>query len=131
MCRCCLGTEAETCDQEMFNAPSGVVCLNSLFGLILGSAPELRADSAQEINRESRAALQKLYSTVPAARRAGDSATAVLVFPSIVKAGFVVGGQRGEGTLFPVARLLDTTRPPPLPLVCRPEFKNSVTPCFS
>jgi lipid-binding SYLF domain-containing protein len=80
--------------------PSGVVYLTLFFGLILGSAPELRADSAQEINRESRAALKELYSTVPAARRAGDSATAVLVFPSIVKAGFGVGGQRGEGTLF-------------------------------
>lgn len=86
--------------RKCLTPPAGVVCLTLFFGLILGSAPELRADSAQEINRESRAALQKLYSTVPAARRVGDSATAVLVFPSIVKAGFVVGAQRGEGTLF-------------------------------
>ena len=59
-----------------------------------------RAATAREINGESRAALQQLYNSVPAARRAGDSASAVLVFPSILKAGFVFGGQRGEGTLF-------------------------------
>jgi lipid-binding SYLF domain-containing protein len=64
------------------------------------SIPLARADSAKEINSESRAALQQLYSTVPAARRAGDSASAVLVFPSIIKAGFLVGAQHGEGTLF-------------------------------
>ena len=80
--------------------PTRTVCLALIMGLILGSVPRLRADSAREINRDSRAALQELYSTTPAARKLGDSATAVLVFPSIVKAGFVVGAQRGEGALF-------------------------------
>ena len=60
----------------------------------------VRADSAREINRESRAALQQLCSSSPAARQLRDRAAAVLVFPSIVKAGFVVGAQRGEGALF-------------------------------
>lgn len=64
------------------------------------SIPPARADSAREINAESRAALQQLYSTVPAARRAGDSARAVLIFPSVIKAGFIVGAQHDEGTLF-------------------------------
>jgi lipid-binding SYLF domain-containing protein len=75
-----------------------------IFALVFGtsalSIPPARAGSAKEINRESRAALQQLYSTIPAARRAGDSASAVLVFPSILKAGFIVGAQHGEGTLF-------------------------------
>ena len=48
---------------------------------------------------EAREALSKLYSSTPAARHLAESAKAVLVFPKIVKAGFVVGAQRGDGTL--------------------------------
>jgi lipid-binding SYLF domain-containing protein len=44
-------------------------------------------------------ALQKLYASVPVAKRIGAQARAVLVFPHIVKAGFLVGGQYGEGAL--------------------------------
>jgi lipid-binding SYLF domain-containing protein len=76
------------------------IYLSLIGGLILALPVELHADSAQEINRESRAALQKLYSSTPGARKVGDSAAAVLVFPSVVKAGFIAGGQRGEGALF-------------------------------
>jgi len=77
-----------------------VMSIALVAGVILGPVPHLRADSASKINRESRAALRQLYSTTPAARQLGDTATAILVFPSVVKAGFVVGGQRGEGALF-------------------------------
>jgi lipid-binding SYLF domain-containing protein len=55
---------------------------------------------ATALSRDSQSALRKLYAAVPAARTLGDQATAVLVFPKIRKAGFVVGGQYGEGTLF-------------------------------
>ena len=48
---------------------------------------------------EARRALNELYATTPAARRVGEAAKAVLVFPSMLKAGFVVGGQHGDGTL--------------------------------
>ena len=36
----------------------------------------------------------------PGRRRSGKNAVAVLVFPSIVKAGVGIGGQYGEGVLF-------------------------------
>src|SRR5262249_8781822 len=45
-------------------------------------------------------ALTKLYADTPAAKVLGDKAKGVLVFPSITKGGFIVGGQYGEGTLF-------------------------------
>lgn len=48
---------------------------------------------------DAKAALQKLYADVPTAKVVGDKAKAVLVFPSIVKAGFVLGAQYGEGVL--------------------------------
>ena len=47
----------------------------------------------------SEAALKKLYASVPTAKMIGGQARAVLVFPSIVKGGLVVGGQYGEGAL--------------------------------
>ncbi|MCU0934567.1 MAG: lipid-binding SYLF domain-containing protein [Gammaproteobacteria bacterium] len=58
------------------------------------------ADSAADIERESRAAMEKLYRTVPAAKLLGEKAKAVLVFPDIVKGGLLIGGQYGKGALF-------------------------------
>ncbi len=52
-----------------------------------------------KIASDSRAALRSLYSQNPAARALGQKARAVLVFPSIVKGGFVVGAQGGNGAM--------------------------------
>lgn len=56
--------------------------------------------SAQELNLKSRQALDQLYKSAPTARLLGEKAKAVLVFPSITKGGFIIGGQYGEGTLY-------------------------------
>jgi lipid-binding SYLF domain-containing protein len=58
------------------------------------------AFSQNAIEDDAKAALQTLYTDVPSAKVVGDKAKAVLVFPSIVKAGFVLGAQYGEGVLF-------------------------------
>jgi len=63
------------------------------------SPPPAIAASAAELNRDAAAALKLLYDSEPAAKTLGAKARAILVFPSIVKAGFVVGGQYGEGAL--------------------------------
>jgi lipid-binding SYLF domain-containing protein len=55
--------------------------------------------SASKISRDSRAALVSLYAQNPAAKALGRKARAVLVFPSIVKGGFVVGAQAGNGAM--------------------------------
>jgi len=60
---------------------------------------QVRAATASEISRNARAALDTLYSTNPAARAVGKQAKAVLVFPRIIKGGFIVGGQVGNGAL--------------------------------
>jgi len=57
------------------------------------------AASATQINSEVRSALEKLYAKSPAAVALGEKAKGILVFPGIVKGGFVVGGQYGEGAL--------------------------------
>jgi len=57
------------------------------------------ATSAAEINRDAAAALTKLYARAPVAKMLSQKAKGVLVFPSMVKAGFMFGGQIGEGAL--------------------------------
>ena len=57
------------------------------------------AASAESIDREVDAALQKLYATNPQARMLRDNAYGILVFPNMLKAGFMFGGQIGEGAL--------------------------------
>jgi len=57
------------------------------------------AASADEIDRGVNAALRNLYASQPSARVLAAKAKAVLVFPTIVKAGFMFGGQIGEGAM--------------------------------
>ena len=57
------------------------------------------ASAAGGIDEDVYAALKKLYASTPAAKRIGEQAKAVLIFPNIVKAGFLVGGQYGSGAL--------------------------------
>jgi lipid-binding SYLF domain-containing protein len=63
------------------------------------AAPPVPAASRQELDRSARQALQSLTAGNSAARLLRDKATAILVFPDIVKAGFMFGGQIGEGVL--------------------------------
>jgi len=57
------------------------------------------AASASEINRDVTAALATLYQTTPGAKALASQAKGILVFPNIVKAGLIVGGQYGNGAL--------------------------------
>jgi len=49
---------------------------------------------------DSRLALQQLVAQNPAAAKCKSKAVAVLVFPDVVKAGFILGAQGGQGILF-------------------------------
>jgi lipid-binding SYLF domain-containing protein len=57
------------------------------------------AASASAIDRDASASLAKLYKHTPGAKALADKAVAVLVFPSIVKGGFIIAGQFGDGAL--------------------------------
>jgi lipid-binding SYLF domain-containing protein len=67
--------------------------------MFLFSAQGVMAASAVEINRDVNSALGKLCKKTPAAKELSKVAKRILVFPSIVKGGFIVGGQYGEGAL--------------------------------
>jgi len=53
----------------------------------------------EELNRQAEEALRMLTSTNEAAARVARDARAVLIFPKIVKAGFIFGAAYGEGVL--------------------------------
>ncbi len=55
--------------------------------------------SASQISRDSRAALKSLYAQNSAARALGKKAKGVLVFPSVVKGGLIIGAQAGNGAM--------------------------------
>lgn len=65
----------------------------------LSSARVALGASASEINRGATEALTTLYRNTPGAKALADKAVAVLVFPSIVKGGFIIAGQFGDGAL--------------------------------
>jgi lipid-binding SYLF domain-containing protein len=60
----------------------------------------IRPAWADELDDDASAALRSLYEGSPAAPALGEKAVGILVFPNIVKAGFLFGAQFGEGTLF-------------------------------
>jgi lipid-binding SYLF domain-containing protein len=59
----------------------------------------LCASSASQIDRSVTQALNTLYKNNSGAKALGDKAVAVLVFPNIVKGGFIIAGQFGDGAL--------------------------------
>ena len=56
--------------------------------------------SAEDLISQSRTALRQLVAQNPAAAKCKSRAAAVLVFPDVVKAGFIFGAQGGKGILF-------------------------------
>jgi lipid-binding SYLF domain-containing protein len=59
----------------------------------------LAATEASEIARDSAAALARLYGIDRRASALGPRAAGILIFPKIVKAGFIFGAQGGKGAL--------------------------------
>jgi lipid-binding SYLF domain-containing protein len=75
-----------------------VLALLLAANLFVLAAPAV-AGSAAEIDKEVGLALEKLYASSPAAVELAKVAKGILVFPNVIKAGLVVGGQYGEGAL--------------------------------
>src|SRR5271157_2120437 len=78
----------------------------SLLGILAGLAggtivqtDSAHAASAHQINLDADRALRALYAAQPKARDLGKRAKAILIFPKIIKAGLIIGGQGGDGVL--------------------------------
>lgn len=80
----------------------GIVLVVSLvLGCSLQASIVWAAESAEaaQIDREVDAALKKLFEDNPEAETFRKEAKGILMFPNIVKGGFLLGGQYGKGAL--------------------------------
>jgi lipid-binding SYLF domain-containing protein len=68
-------------------------------GTLLGVTEAFAASDAAQISRDAAGALRRLNATDHRAVTLSQKAAGILVFPKIVKAGFIFGGQGGKGVL--------------------------------
>jgi lipid-binding SYLF domain-containing protein len=80
-----------------------LIALSLGVGYMMTPSPATAA-SATEIDQRVHSALEKLFKATPSAETLAKDAKGILVFPSIVKGGFIVGGQYGEGALLKDSR---------------------------
>ena len=78
---------------------AGVVLVIVAAAMVMMNPCSAFAVDAAEINRDVAAALDALYDTTPVAKELGPKAKAILVFPNVVKAGFIGAVSYGEGAL--------------------------------
>ncbi len=67
--------------------------------IFCAAIPQSHAASAQEIDIKVNAALERFKTEIDGAKSFLQAAQGVLVFPNVIKAGLVVGGEYGEGAL--------------------------------
>jgi len=75
----------------------GMTLVTAMIGTL--SASFAFAASASEIDRSATQSLTTLYKNNPGAKALADKAKGVLIFPRIVKGGFLIAGQFGDGAL--------------------------------
>jgi lipid-binding SYLF domain-containing protein len=73
----------------------------------LASAPRGEAASAAAIDADVRDTMTEFFAQVRGARELVSRSAAVLVFPSVIKAGIGIGGEYGEGALLTRERTMD------------------------
>jgi lipid-binding SYLF domain-containing protein len=68
-------------------------------GCVTDPGVGLGTNNAAQADTAATAALQNLYASRPAAKALGRKAKAILIFPDVVKGGFMWGGEIGNGVL--------------------------------
>jgi lipid-binding SYLF domain-containing protein len=83
--------------------------LFALLLLLASIAPSHRSEaaSAAQIDADVRSTLEVFFEQVRGSRELVRNAAAVLVFPTVVKAGIGIGGEYGEGALLTRGRTLE------------------------
>lgn len=91
----------------------GIICQGRTVALavfasfmIVALTPRAEGGSAAEIDTAVQATLGEFFEQVHGARELVAKSAAVLVFPTVVKAGFGIGGEYGEGALLARGRTM-------------------------
>jgi lipid-binding SYLF domain-containing protein len=92
------------CRRSQFKIPSAMLRLffavsAVILAIIIAASSVSLAASKATIDRDAKATLDRLYKENPGAKALGEKSVGVLVFPSIVKGGFIIAGQFGDGAL--------------------------------
>jgi lipid-binding SYLF domain-containing protein len=101
------------------------LAIGSITGCSTTSKPpdDTPAQKRQNLDAAVDAALAQLYAQDPASRELVAKSRGVLVFPSIVTAGFVIGGSYGQGALRVAGKRPSITR--------RPRVRSAFSPVAS
>lgn len=91
----------------------------------------VRTASADDLTSDARHALQQLVAQNPAAAKVKSRAVAVLVFPDVVKAGFIFGAQGAKEFFSSTANLMAAIGPLPPLTDYKRVSKNTGTPSSS
>lgn len=86
-------------NRRTFFSLSAIALASSLAACGTTSTPTEAANKRQKIDAGVDGALAKLFSSTPGAQAQASKAKGILVFPSVIAAGLVVGGEYGEGAL--------------------------------
>lgn len=89
-----------TSTRERTTAFLGVLVLLMAAAASLALSPSPAAAQDYGLEGEARGALNRLMASHPSARMLDQRAYATLVFPDVTKAGFLIGGEYGNGVLF-------------------------------
>ncbi|XRD81689.1 lipid-binding SYLF domain-containing protein [Dyella halodurans] len=87
-------------------AASSSIAASPLLGAPQASSKDQAKDA--KLRNDSFAALNSLYASEPKAKEFAKKSKAILVFPNILKAGFMVGGQGGDGVLIEGGKVVGT-----------------------
>jgi Uncharacterized conserved protein len=85
--------------REFFALPAAAALLAFGGCTTTGSRRGDPATRRRDIDSGVEGTLQRLYETVPGSREMAGRAKGILVFPEVIAAGFIVGGEYGEGAL--------------------------------
>lgn len=88
--------------RTFLSASAGLALGSVALGACTTTGPDVPTDKAarrRELDSGVDATLQRLYGSVNGSRDLGNRARGILVFPKTLSAGFVIGGEYGDGTL--------------------------------
>jgi lipid-binding SYLF domain-containing protein len=83
----------------LMNTLLKALCLVLVASALVAEPRQGRAASAAVLEAQANDTLHSFVRQVPGARELANKAAGILVFPSVVKAGFAIGGEYGEGVL--------------------------------
>jgi len=83
----------------MLKKPAALLAAGLMLACGLLWVEQSRAATAKEIDVSVDVSLDRFYKDVKGAKEFAKTAKALLILPGVIKAGFVVGGEYGEGAL--------------------------------